>query len=249
VAARAGSDSSTRVFGFSSFGLSQVDADTGRLALTPGLGFNGAVLNADVADVVLRALSTHSRSRIVAAPRVLVNDNATGTLFSIAESPFTSVNAANTISTTSFAGYADAGTEITLTPHISEEDYLQLQYVVSLSSFTGQGTEGIPPPRQTDKVASEVTIPDGATIVVGGLNRRQDRATLSAVPLLGDVPLLGNLFRSRTANQSNTTLFVFIRPIILRDDKFADLKFLSERDRRGAGLPDGFPGSEPLVVR
>ena len=249
VAARAGSDDSTRLISFSSFGLSEVDADTGRLSLTPGLGFNGAVLNADVADVVLRALSTHSRSRIVAAPRVLVNDNATGTLFSIAESPFTSVNAGNTIATTSFAGYAEAGTEITLTPHISEDDYLQLQYVVSLSSFTGQGGEGIPPPRQTDKVASEVTIPDGATIVVGGLNRRQSRQSNSAVPLLGEIPVVGNLFRSRTSDSSNTTLFVFIRPIILRDDQFEDLKFLSGRDARAAELPDGFPGSEPLSIR
>ncbi|MDQ3439338.1 MAG: hypothetical protein M3478_03200, partial [Planctomycetota bacterium] len=119
----------TQLITFSSFGLSTVDPATGRLAVVPGLGFNGALLNADVADVVLRALASNSRSKIIAAPRVLVNDNATGTLFSIAESPFTSINANNTISTTSFAGYAEAGTEIKLTPHISEDDYLQLEYV------------------------------------------------------------------------------------------------------------------------
>ena len=234
---------------FSSFGLSTVDAATGRLAPLPGPGLNAAVLNADVADVILRALASNRRSKIVASPRVLVNDNATGALFSIAESPFTSVNSGETIATTSFAGYAEAGTEITLTPHISEADYLQLEYEVALSSFTGQpGEDGIPPPRQTDKVASEVTVPDGSTIVVGGLNRTQALDVVNAVPLLGDIPILGNLFRSRTENNSTTTLFVFIRPTILRDDQFRDLRYLSERDVKAAGLPDGFPKSEPLVV-
>lgn len=248
VAARRRGDESQQIV-FSSFGLSTVDAATGRLAPLPGLGLNAAILNADVADVVLRALAANRRSKIVASPRVLVNDNATGALFSIAESPFTSVNAGETIATTSFGGYAEAGTEITLTPHISEADYLQLEYEVALSSFTGQPSDqGIPPPRQTDKVASEVTVPDGSTIVVGGLNRTQSRDAVNAVPILSDIPLIGNLFRSRTEGNSSTTLFVFIRPTILRDDQFRDLRFLSERDVQAAGLPDGFPSSEPMVV-
>lgn len=243
-----GGDETRRLL-FSSFGISQVNPLNGQLTPTQGLGFTGALLKAGDADIVLRALATHSRARIVASPRILVNDNATGTLYSIAESPFTSVNANQSIATTSFAGYAEAGTELTLTPHISEADYLQLEYEVALSSFTGQGANGIPPPRQTDKVASSVTVPDGTTIVVGGLNRKQFRAAVNAVPILGQIPVLGNLFRSRTEDTSSTTLYVFIRPVILRDDQFADLKFMSERDVEAAGLPPEFPTSEPLEVR
>jgi general secretion pathway protein D len=97
-----------RRFVFSSFGLSEVNPATGQLSPLPGAGLNGALLNADVADLVIRALAAKRDSKIVASPRVLVNDNATGTLFSISESPFTAVNANNTISTTSFAGYAEA---------------------------------------------------------------------------------------------------------------------------------------------
>ncbi len=237
-----------RTITFTSFGLSEVDETTGQLVLTPGLGFNGAILNADVADVVLRALKTSGRARIVSAPRILVNDNATGALNSVAEAPFVSTNTGETIATTSFGGYAEAGTTIQLTPHISEADYLQLEYVVTLSNFTNGGSEGIPPSRQRNEVASEVTVPDGSAIVVGGLNQTQWRESISAVPLLGEIPILKHLFRSRTTSDSRTTLFVFIRPVILRDDEFRDLKFLSGPDAKAAGLGDGFPSSEPLVV-
>ena len=244
-----GQSGNTSFVTFSSFGLSQTNATTGQLTLTPGLGFNGVVLQSDVAQVVLRALAQNSRAKIVSSPRVLINDNAEGTLASLAESPFTSVNASNVIATTSFGGYAEAGTKITLTPHISEDDYLQLAYQVELSSFTGQGVNGSPPPRQTNTVGSEVTIPDGSTIIVGGLNGSRYSDAVDKIPLLGDIPLLGALFRNQATSRSESSLFVFIRPVILRDDQFKDLKFLSEGDVQGAGIPADFPPSEPLTLR
>jgi general secretion pathway protein D len=247
IAGRRNGDTIRR-FVFSSFGFSEANPQTGQLSVLPGKGLNGALLAPEIADLVVRALLARGNSRIVASPRVLVNDNATGTLFSIAEQPFTAVNANNTISTTSFGGYAEAGTEITLTPHISEKDYLQLEYEVALSSFTGQSANGIPPPRQTNKIASQVTIPDGSTIVVGGLNRAEENKTVDSVPILGDLPLVGFLFRSTQDTSRNSTLFVFIRPIILRDDEFEDLRFLSDRDARQSRVADRAPASEPLLV-
>jgi general secretion pathway protein D len=244
---------SNKLITFSSFGLSTPDPTTGRLALTPGLGFNGALVSSDIAEVIVHALQQNTRARVSSAPRILVNDNNVGTLSSLSEFPYASVNASQTVATTSFGDYAQAGTEITVTPHISESDYLQLEYSVVLSSFTGkaitQGGTTLPPPRKSDSVQSEVTIPDGSTIIVGGLNRKNFSKTVDAVPLLGEVPILGYLFGNRANTDSTTTLFVFIRPIILRDDKFADLKFLSETDVKAAELPGDFPASEPLTVR
>jgi type II secretory pathway component GspD/PulD (secretin) len=241
------------VITFSSFGLSTPDPTTGRLKLIPGLGFNGALISTDIADVVLRALQQDTRARVSSAPRILVNDNNIGTLSSITEFPYASVNASQTVATTSFGDYAQAGTEITVTPHISEADYLQLEYSVVLSSFTGppitQAGTTLPPPRKSDSVQSEVTIPDGSTIVVGGLNRRNFSRMVDSVPFLGRIPVIGWLFSNRTDTDSTTTLFVFIRPVILRDDKFADLKFVSETDVKTAELPGDFPSSEPLMIR
>lgn len=234
---------------FSSFGLSEVDPDTGRLRLTPGLGFNGAVLSADIADIVIKALKADSRARVVSEPKVLVNDNATGVINSVSEQPYVSVNASDTVATTSFGGFVEAGTEITVTPHIAEGDHLLLEFEVALNSFTGEGSEGIPPPRQTNAVSSEVTVPDGHTIVVGGINRRNLSESVQRVPILGELPLIEYLFSSRDTSDNTSTLFVFIRPVILRDDRFRDLKFLSIRDRVEAELPADAPVSEPMLVR
>jgi general secretion pathway protein D len=242
-----------KVITFSSFGLSTPDPTTGRLKLIPGLGFNGALISTDIADVVLRALQQDTRARVSSAPRILVNDNNIGTLSSITEFPYASVNASQTVATTSFGDYAQAGTEITVTPHISEADYLQLEYSVVLSSFTGppitQVGTTLPPPRKSDSVQSQVTIPDGSTIVVGGLNRRNFSHMVDSIPFLGRIPVIGWFFSNRTDTDSTTTLFVFIRPVILRDDKFADLKFVSETDVKAAELPGDFPSSEPLMIR
>jgi len=234
---------------FSSFGLSTVDAETGRLTLKPGVGFNGALVSADIADIVIKALKRTGRATVTSAPRILVNDNATGELDSTSQEPYESVNAGDTISTTSFGGFVEAGTKISLTPHISEDDYLNLEYTVALSSFTGDRVENLPPPRQEDKIKSEVMIPDGYTIIAGGLNRRTTSETIRMVPLLGDLPLIGALFTDRVDSGTAGTLFVFIRATILRDDTFADLKFLSQRDLAAAEEPGYFPDSDPMLIR
>lgn len=234
---------------FNSFGLSTIDPATGIPTIKPTTGFNGVLISPESLNVVVQALATNGRSKVLAAPKILMNDNATGNLASISESPFTSVNASQTVSTTSFAGYASAGTTVMVTPHISEGDYLQLKYSVALNSFTDKSTNGIPPPRQTDTIGSEVTVPDGYAVVVGGLTRKDFNNTVSKVPLLGDIPILGYLFSLNDQKQRQSTLFVFIRPIILRDDKFEDLKYLSEKDLALAEQVGNYPSSDPMVVR
>jgi general secretion pathway protein D len=249
-----GGSGDSDIITFSSFGIGRSilenGSPTGRLALAPGLrGFNGALISTDVADVIVNALLTTGRARVVSAPRILVNDNATGSLLSTAEEPYTDTNVGDTVSTTSFGGYVEAGTSIELTPHISDADYLQLEYTVALNRFSGEGVDGIPPPRQTSALQSSVTIPDGSTIIIGGLNSSNTDRTVNAIPFLGQIPVLEYLFSSRSINSQKTTLFVFIRPLILRDDQFQDLKYLSEKDVRGAGLAQDVPDSEPLTIR
>jgi general secretion pathway protein D len=237
-----------KVITFNSFGLSTPSPTTGMLALTPAAGFNGTLLGSSAAQVVIQALATSGRARVLSAPRILVNDNATGTLQSVQEQPYTSVNASTTVATTSFAGYADAGTTITFTPHISEGDHLQLEYNVSLNNFTGSASNGIPPPRQTDSVQSKITVPDDSTVIVGGLNTTNSSQTRQTIPFLGDIPLLKELVSQQSRDQSRSTLFVFIRPLILRDDQFDDLKYFSQHDADEAGLPSDYPKSTPLLI-
>ncbi|MCA9065096.1 MAG: hypothetical protein KDA96_18635 [Planctomycetaceae bacterium] len=239
-----------RLFAFTSFGFSQVDNVSGALSIIPGVGFNGALVDPDVADAVLRAVSNHRRSKVVSSPRILINDNATGFLTSVTEVPFNSFNTFNTVSSTSFAGYAEAGTTITVTPHISEGEQLQLEYSITLNEFQAEGGgNGSPPPRQTDEIESIVTIPDGHTIIVGGLTRTNHAFTQDSIPFVEQIPILSDIIGTKTNRWSKSTLFVFLRPIILRDDKFRDLMYFSERDTSESRTPGTYPFSSPVLVR
>ncbi len=235
---------------FSAFGLSTIDANNGSVSISPSTGFNGALLNADVAQVVIKALESDGRTRILSRPSVLVNDNATGTLASESEEPFTTTNVvAGAPTTTTFGGFATAGTNIRVTPQISQGDHLRLEYEITLSSFSGTGADGVPPPRNTDEISSEVTIPDGTTIVVGGLTRENFSEDVDRVPFLGRIPGLEFLFSSRSTNKSKSTLFVFLKASILRDDQFEDLRFISSEAAVDAELEDEYPTSEPLGIQ
>lgn len=238
---------SKRLFEFTSFGLSMVDPTTGALTVNPSLGFNGVLVDPDVADVIVQALSQHSRGRVLSSPKVLVNDNQTGTLNSVTSIPFQAQSQSLT-TLNSLGGNQEAGTSIQVTPHINEDNHLQLEFDIEFSTFVGSGTEFLPPQRQIDRVGSVVTIPDGKTVVVGGLKRTIDGNTFTGVPWLEKIPVLRELSSLRTEEQSTTSFFLFIRPRILRDSKFRDLQFLSDLETHDAQLPADYPVSRPLLV-
>ena len=245
----------TKLFKFNSFGLSEVDASTGMLTPKGFAGFNGVLLDPEVADVIVSALSSHNRGRVLASPKILVNDNQTGTLESVESFPFNSVNVINTVGSQSLGGNQQAGTIITVTPHINEDDHLQLEFDVEFSSFEGEqiSTGGdnpglLPPQRKIDRVGSVVTIPDGKTVVVGGLKRGFTSETFSGVPWIEKIPVLRELTSKTSAEDKCTSFFLFIRPKILRDSQFRDLQYLSDNDIREMEIPANDPVSRPMLI-
>ncbi|MCY2926027.1 MAG: hypothetical protein NT031_11415 [Planctomycetota bacterium] len=107
----------------------------------------------------------------------------------------------------------------------------------------------MPPARQKNMLTSEVAIPDGHTIVVGGLTRESMTKKVDRIPWLGDMPGMEYMVSNRSHQGRKSTLFVFIRAVILRDDKFKDLKVLSRDATARAELPGDFPPSEPREIR
>jgi type II secretory pathway component GspD/PulD (secretin) len=83
---------------------------------------------------------------------------------------------------------------------------------------------------------------------VGGLNRRSPSKSVTGLAYLSDIPMIGALFGKTSKSQQSTSMFVFLRPIILRDDKFQDLKYLSEADLGHAQIRGDLPHSEPLLM-
>jgi len=238
-----------KLFGFSSFGLSTPDPVTGALALIPGVGFNGTLVDPDTADVIVRALSLNNRAKVVASPRVLVNDNEEGRLQSVLSIPYMSINSSQVVSSSSLGGNQDAGTTIVVTPHIGDGEQLQLEFAIEFSNFGSSSSNDLPPPRHVDQVSSVVTIPDGYTVIVGGLNRQSVEAATKGIPWLENIPVIKHLASQQSNKKTNTSLFVFLKPIILRDDKFKDLKYLSDGDVRSAQIRANLPKSCPMIMK
>ncbi|MEQ8764763.1 MAG: secretin N-terminal domain-containing protein [Planctomycetota bacterium] len=213
-------------------------------------GFTGLVIDPGRFSVLLRAIQTLSQGRTLNIPKVLVNNNQEAKLDSVLESPFTSVNASNTVATTSFGGTRNAGTIITIRPQIAEGDHLLVEYSLEISSFVGESPDpSLPPRRQQNKLQSVVTVPDSFTIVLGGLETTSETEAISQVPILGSIPLLGELFKSRTRQKTSSRFFAFIRATVLRNEGFEDLKYLSGQDLASGDLDDGFPELEPRLIR
>ncbi len=239
----------TRATLASLFGLAQRGAD-GIPGVGSGAGFTGLVLNPGDFSVVLRALETLNDGRSMSMPRMLVGNNEQANFSSVLQQPFATVNTGTATTTTSFGGTLDAGTIATVRPQIAAGDHLILEYSVQLSSFVGASAgEGLPPPKQTNSVSSRVTIPDGHTVVVGGLELLTDAEAESRVPGIGGIPLVGELFKNRSKNHSRDRFFVFIRANVMRHNGFEDLKYLSATDRAAAGVGDGWPQVEPRMIR
>ena len=115
--------------------------------------------------------------------------------------------------------YKTVGTKLTVTPQINEGDSVLLTIEQEVSSVAKQadGTAGLGPTFDTRTVKNAVLIKSGETVVLGGLMDEQTKEEVSKVPLLGDIPGLGYLFRYTSNSTSKRNLMVFIRPTILRD--------------------------------
>ncbi len=231
------------------FGLSTTNAGS-TAPPAPGTGGTALMLRPGDFSALIRALETLSRGRSLNIPKVLVANNKQALLTSVIQQPVLSTNASQTVATTSFSGTQDAGTVVSVTPQIAEGDHLLLDYSVEISSFVGDSAvPTLPPPRQQNQLKSVVTIPDGFTVAVGGLQLEGNVEGISQIPFVGDIPILGEAFKSRSVTRTRSKFYVFIRANILRQGGFEDLKYASDLAAQEAGIDDGFPSVEPQVIR
>jgi general secretion pathway protein D len=139
---------------------------------------------------------------------------------------------------------------VKVTPQITDGDQLLVEYDVSLSAFVGDSSDPtLPPPRQENKLASVATVPDGYTVVVGGLEVETETDAESRIPILGRIPVLGNLFKSQSATKTKSRFFVFLRCSVLRSAAFEDLRYVSAPALSLAGVSDDLPVVEPRLIR
>jgi len=214
---------------FTAFGLSQIDPATGARDIIAGPGGTAAVLEPDKLQVLVRALQSKDNIRIESAPQVLVNDNAVGLIQAVAEEPYRRADQGETTTVTSFGGFVEAGTQFAITPHISDYGYLRVEYQITLNAFAERADPTLPPPRNTNTIQSEATVPDCSTIVVGGIQSSNQSDSVDKVPILGDIPLLGLIFRNTIVRNEYRTTYLFITTSIMKSEDFSDLIDISKK--------------------
>ena len=244
----------------SSFGLSAPAAAATpldgfpRIFPNPAQGVTGAtaaLINQDHVSGIIQALQVIGDARIVSTPRILVNDNEEARQQSVREEPFAATSQTSGNPTlTSQGGTATAGTELTVTPTISQNGDIVLEYAVELSSFdrSASANPNLQPPKQTENYNSKVTVPSDSTIVVGGFTFESRQKTESKVPFFGDIPIVGMLFKSIGEVTNRTTIFVFITPRVLTDPTGADLRILTEGPAREMGIDTIAPELSPEAI-
>jgi len=220
-------------FGVSNFGLSTFQ-DTNNDGIpdikVPAInsGVTAGILSGGdfSMPLLLNALKTRRDTNVLNVPSVLVNNNKSAKVTSKDEQPTTTITATGGVggqTQENFKEYVQAGITMEISPTISASHYLRLNVSLEVSNFLGSVAGAIPPPRTTRTISTTVNVPDGDTMVIGGIitdNKGSDR---SSVPWLGDIPILGYLFSSSGTSGNKTTLYFFVTPHIMRDRDFADL--------------------------
>jgi general secretion pathway protein D len=174
---------------------------------------------------LVRFLKQQTDVNILSVPRVLANDNEEAEIDINTEIPTSSLNTLNNNNSQITSGqYETDGITLTVTPQITEDNYVVLTIDLDVSAFIGQPAQpGLAPPRTRRTIKTNITVPDEQTIVIGGLTSNTASRSVSKIPFLGDIPVLGEFFKSETTQDRQTNLYIFVRPSIYRDRDFSDL--------------------------
>ncbi|MHC4975997.1 MAG: type II secretion system protein GspD [Planctomycetota bacterium] len=245
-----GNGDNSRVPVFTNFGLLTDPNDVNSVSIPFADGFSSAIIDDDWVPLVVNALQTEGGGKVLSTPRMLVNDNETATINSTTNESFAqTTQSVGSPTQTSLGGQISAGTTMTVTPQISEGGFVTLELDIELSSFGERPNPDLPPNTRSDSVQTVVTTPVDSTVVVGGLTFQSESKSVSKIPLLGDIPILGHLFRSQTRDTSDRTLYVFITPRVLLDPTFTDLRLLTRGPAETMEIDLGqTPALEPAMM-
>lgn len=164
----------------------------------------------------LSALEASGEGEVVSQPKVITGDKQKASIKSGTEIPYQE-GAASGATTTAFK---EAVLKLDVTPNITPDDRILLDLVVnqdSVGDLVPSGNGGLIPTIDTTELTTQVLVGNGETVVLGGVFKNEELVKVEKVPLLGDIPYLGNLFKSTANSQQKTETLIFITPRILSE--------------------------------
>lgn len=181
----------------------------GRLALT--------LLDSDyLVDIELSAAQAEGRGEIISTPRIITANQKEASIEQGQEIPYQESSSSGATTTQ----FKKAVLSLKVTPQITPDNRVILNITVSKDSvgeLVSSATGGFVPSIDTREIITQVMVNDGQTVVLGGILETERRDAESKVPLLGDVPVLGRLFKTTTTSDNKDELLIFVTPKILRE--------------------------------
>ncbi len=201
-------------------GSDLIGTAAGQLAQVNGGLIGGAIQSGNaIFGAIVNAVRSDNQSNILSTPSIMTLDNQEAYFLVGQEIPITtgealSPNFDNTFRTVQ---RQNVGVTLEVTPQINAGGTIKLDLRIEVSSIAGPVSSSFQDLILNKReLQNTITVDEGEIVGIGGLLDDNDRRTLDRIPVLGDIPILGNLFRSRGRARSRTNLMVFIRPTILR---------------------------------
>ncbi len=218
------------------------------LGVATGGGFNFTITGEDF-SFLFRALQGEGRTEILARPSIMVQDGQAAYISIGDQVPIVKSASVSDGVVIPSVEYVDATIKLSVTPIINPDGFVnmyikpEIKNVSSSSQDLGNGIKA--PIINTREAETSVTIKDGETIIIGGLIKGKKDDTESKVPIVGDIPLLGSLFRSTTKRETKTELLIILTPRVMR--AVEDSRKLSVEMRDQTGIIDDRIRSNPLM--
>ncbi|MDP2794233.1 MAG: type IV pilus secretin PilQ [Sulfurisoma sp.] len=173
-----------------------------------------ALFNADATRIInleLQASEQDARAKTISSPRVVAENNSSAKISDGTTFYMTIPASGNTAASSTTI---DASLSLTVTPQITPDGKVKMKLAVAKKSLAGAPTaQGVNV--RNSEVTTDATVDNGGTLILGGVTVAESGESVDKVPVLGDIPIIGALFRSKTATASDSELLVFITPRIL----------------------------------
>src|SRR6202167_1933707 len=188
-------------------------SNLGAVGPTSGFQLINATNNMRI-DLILSMAESRGLLKVLSRPRIVTQNNIQAVVKQGVKIP---IMTAPSLGSPATATYVDAFLRLTVTPQITSEGtiFLNVDVENTLPNFGQEDSEGNPE-LITQQATTQVLVTDGGTVVIGGVIQTQNTLSTSQVPLLGDIPYLGNLFKHRSVTTSNQELIFFITPRIVQ---------------------------------
>lgn len=162
-------------------------------------------------NLEISALEADGRGKIISSPRIVTADQIKAMIQQGTKIPYQQATSSGATS----VAFVDATLKLEVTPQITPEGNVIMSVEVNKDSV-GASTQGIPS-INTKSVKTQVLVENGGTVVIGGIFEQTERSDEAKVPLLGDVPVLGNLFKTKTNSMKKTELLIFLTPRVVSE--------------------------------